>query len=236
MKKSKILKSVIIVLMVLLFFLKPFINYGQNAGVNLEKYWKYREALKNYLVVGNCQGCSIPARSRSNTGNIGWSDATAQLGYYIGVLAMEYYLEHNIGYDNHLSETSTELYYALEAINRLDMMAEFAWRKTSPYLQDPRVTNDPDYHTSDLNGFFIRDDVVIGLPTRDYSPYNSFLGVPTFPLPTDIYPTNYTYNADYLTASLIPPEDGWRAGTVTSAYNNACAYYYNGPLPHAETE
>src|SRR5258705_8649694 len=121
------------------FFLKTLISFclfcsfiflaaAQGPGDNLIKYWKYRERLKNFVVVGDCQGCSCPAVGRSNASNLDpleWSDATIEDGYYIGMLAMEYKLLKDHGYTAQLQETARELYYALEAINRLDLTAEF---------------------------------------------------------------------------------------------------------------
>lgn len=76
-----------------------------------------------------------------------WRDATITLGYYWVLLATEYKLLSESG--QNVEPTLHELYYAIHAFNRLD-------RTTEDYLSgNPNATANP----SDLNGFFIRDDV-----------------------------------------------------------------------------
>ncbi len=116
------------------------LGFSQNPQTNLQKYWKYRERLKNYVVVGNCQGCSLPAKDRSGDGIFEWTDETITLGHYIGMLALEYGVLESHG--QNLQQITEELYYAVEAFNRLDDMAEYYYGGTKS-----------------LNGFFIRDDV-----------------------------------------------------------------------------
>lgn len=101
---------------------------------NLEKYWKYRDQLKQrFMKIGTDDGESIPASviipSRQygqvdqTTGSIiQWRDATITMGYYWIVLATEYKLLSNVGED--VQPTLNELYYAMLAFNRLDMKAE----------------------------------------------------------------------------------------------------------------
>ena len=79
------------------FFLIIFFMDGftQNPQQNLRKYWFCRNRLINdFMLVGDCQGCSIPAKNRGDANQITlkWSDATIDLGWYIGVLATEYKL------------------------------------------------------------------------------------------------------------------------------------------------
>jgi hypothetical protein len=96
-------------------------------------------------------GYSLPAGYyRENIGNltgladqITWGDASADLGWYIGVLATEYRLLLNQG--ENTSDTELELYYALKAYERLDFHAE---KNQWPYAGNCAV-----------NGFFGRDDV-----------------------------------------------------------------------------
>ena len=117
------------------------------------KYWSYRqEFLSKFIVVGEGQGKSIPAVSRhDNYERIGWGDATLHLGWYMAVLSTEYKLSANNAYlrtDSSVvikqEQTLLELYYALKALERLDLNAEpFFLKSAAP----------------ELNGFFIRDDV-----------------------------------------------------------------------------
>lgn len=131
------------------------VSYSQNDQSNQEKYWKYRENLKNkFLKIGPLRGESIPMACRipgyayggtmDPTGTqLQWKDATITLGYYLIVLATECKLLANAG--EPVQATLNELYYALGAINRLDVAAE-------EYLSEGDVP-------SALNGFLLRDDV-----------------------------------------------------------------------------
>lgn len=90
---------------------------------------------------------------RLDEGDLDFADATIHLGHYIGVLATEYKLlvQNGKNTDNNIKE----LYYALEAFNRIDNTAEGWWR----YYYMGAASNSPNSNGSDLNGFFIRDDV-----------------------------------------------------------------------------
>ncbi len=133
---------------------------------NFNKYWWYRYRLQNdFMLIGDCQGCSIPAERRGpmwesqTSGDVlsFWADETSNLGYYIGVLATEYNLLQSSYVD--VSKTKEELYYALKAVNRLDENAEYYYRLPPPpaaNYSDPPV---PASDGSDLNGFFIRSDI-----------------------------------------------------------------------------
>lgn len=140
---------------------------------NLEKYWWYRYRLVNdFMIIGPDCGMSIPAQRRENgnywdtTGlkKLKWADATIDLGDYIAMLASEYKHLKN----NHLdtSRTLMELYYALNAFERLDRNAESACNDIDNSY--PCTQQDDAKYGNMLNGFFIRDDV----PWRD----NSFEG------------------------------------------------------------
>lgn len=131
---------------IILFGLMLFMfsnSYCQTSEINLIKYWKLRERLKqNFIIeIGDCQGCSLPAseRVRSNNGGIvsakiKWGDATAYLSMYISVLATEYHLlTQNPLNPQNASETLRELYYAIHAFNRLDLNAENSF----PLFVDP---------------------------------------------------------------------------------------------------
>ncbi len=123
---------------------------AQDAPTNLLKYWKFRERLKNFVVVGDCQGCSLPGSRSDQKFNV--HDETSLLGYYIGMLAMEYAVLTQKGYINPsqepLSITIRDLYYAIEAVNRLDKNAE-VWLTRSTH--NPQLTSGG---TAVLNGFF----------------------------------------------------------------------------------
>lgn len=126
---------------------------------NLEKYWKYRDQLKQrFMKIGTAKGESIPAsviipnrqygQSDQTTGSIiQWRDATITLGYYWIVLATEYKLLSENNQD--VQPTLNELYYAMVAFKRLDMTAEDYLGGNLQAVANP----------SDENGFFIRDDV-----------------------------------------------------------------------------
>ena len=94
----------------------------------------------------------------------GLSDASLRLGWYIAVLATEYKLLNVQGLDTY--QTRKELYYALEAFNRLDLNAESYFNLAAPN-NNPNQAISPS--SDDLNGFFIRDDMpdnLLILPIR----------------------------------------------------------------------
>ncbi|MFL5764644.1 MAG: hypothetical protein ACJ77K_11935 [Bacteroidia bacterium] len=86
----------------------PLISQTDQEHQNLEKYWRYRERLKNFVVVGDCQGCSLPSKGRgvaedgadfngtagdpNDEGDLDFPDQTIRLEHYIAVLATEYKL------------------------------------------------------------------------------------------------------------------------------------------------
>jgi hypothetical protein len=148
-----------LLLLLLLIFLMPQL-FGQNSlnDLNYKKYWWYRYRLVNdFLVIGDCQGCSLPMAQRaapkvSNNSLIidaRWGDNTINLGHYISVLATEYELLKRAGQPT--DPTVRELYYAIQAVNRLDKNAEAGINCRGCYPLVPSST--------DMNGFFIKDDV-----------------------------------------------------------------------------
>ena len=204
---------------------------AQNAASNnLEKYWKYRERLKNFVVVGDCQGCSLPANSRNNvynsTGSLGWSDATITDGFYIGTLATEYKLLSQIASPTpadiaQKNRTIDEMGYALQALNGLDMTAEWAWQQSSPcYVDQCSPTYWP---TQNLNGFLIRDDIPQGNGFFTFVGSEPPVRVVCNTCHASWLETQYNgkYIVDYLNSGLAPPEDYWRAMEVSSSYWNA---------------
>lgn len=127
------MKRLNIISLMLFFLFEVCILFCQDAQQNHEKYWYYRHRLiNNFMLVGDCQGCSLPAMRRyhlvktGSQGNIDdiildWWDGQDP-GWYIGILATEYALLKKNNQDTY--ETRRELFYALEAINRMDQTAE----------------------------------------------------------------------------------------------------------------
>ncbi|MEI6123415.1 MAG: hypothetical protein WCQ95_07275 [Bacteroidota bacterium] len=90
--------------MLLLFlFLLIDCAYTQNPHddyINQQKYWYYRERLKYFVEPSTEPGESQMAGLRnrnSNTSNINYGQHSIYFGYYLGVLATEYYLLHKNG-------------------------------------------------------------------------------------------------------------------------------------------
>ena len=130
--------------------------FAQNLEANLEKYWSYRDRLTTeFMVVGDGQGMSMPAeRKDTAAGFLKWSDNTIWLGWYTGMLALEYHMLANPRYDGYnsadsvaINRTLDELYFAIKGIIRLDEIAESSFPSPCDTLGSIR------------NGFFIRDDV-----------------------------------------------------------------------------
>lgn len=169
-----------------------------------EKYWIYRERLKNFMVSSHgavCKGCDIPARDRKNntvtaiTGAdpLKWADSPWFTGYWIGTLAMEYKLLTDAG----LSSTSTEvmqtkedLYGAIQSINRLDWEAEVSWDNS---LGCNNCNDNINPCIENLNGFLISDDIPM-----DFSQVQTII--------------------DGLNEGLVPPPDDYRDKCISSAY------------------
>lgn len=122
---------------------------------NAAKYQALRSRLStDFIVVGDAPGMSQPADERIEPqGIIRWSDSTIGLGWYIGALATEHHIlshpEQFPGAPGTLATTADELYYALRAMERLDLVADASF--PPPCTQEPK-----------LNGFFLRDDVPAG--------------------------------------------------------------------------
>jgi hypothetical protein len=162
-----------------LFILNCTNLLAQNAVNNMQKYVYYKQRfLNNFIAVGNGMGESLPMDIRrlekQNTTNGQWvhefglSDASLRLGWYIAVLATEYKLLNVQGLDTY--QTRKELYYALEAINRLDLNAESYFNLAGTNTPNQAINPSSD----DLNGFFIRDDMPDNFIDSTYliDPYN----------------------------------------------------------------
>ena len=120
-------------------------SFSQTDEQNHAKYWYYRSRfLNDFIKVGLNPGESIPMTERQayqfGSNDAKYSDGSSWVGYYLGVLATEYYL---LKQNNQPTDSVRhELCCALFAFNRLDRFAEYAYGGIH-----------------DLNGFFCRDDV-----------------------------------------------------------------------------
>lgn len=127
---------------------------SQTDADNHRKYWYFKSRLNNdFLKVGTAAGESIPFTQRcmgaiSNThehGSFGLGDGTGTHGYYIAILATEYYLLSQSGQNT--DKVRHELFCALNTINRLDMAAEVQ-NGAAPQLNGFLVKDDtPDFYT-----------------------------------------------------------------------------------------
>jgi hypothetical protein len=150
------MKNKLLLVVMALVCLLPTITFGQtspdpNLAANLKKYWENRDRFQKFFVkIGLEPGESIPAAKRNRFDNahiMRWQDATTHLGYYIGVLATEYKLLKDANQPT--QATLNELYFAIEAFNRLDLRGEFHYAG--------RLKGE--FASESLNGWFIRDDV-----------------------------------------------------------------------------
>lgn len=162
-----------------------------------DKYWIYRERLKNFMVRYNgtvCKGCDILAEGREKTsrdqyGNetgpakLDWADTPWFIGYWVGTLAMEYKLLKSACDQGNseeacaqLDKTREDIYGAIQSINRLDWEAEESWGCSS-------CSDGP--CSANINGFLIRDDI-----PSDFSQVPSII--------------------DQLNEGLVPPPDDYR--------------------------
>lgn len=133
--------------------LAPNLN-AQTPNENMQKYWGTRDRLKKYFIkIGSGEGESVPAARRdhgqafnSAQGMLKWTDACTYLGHYIGVLATEYRLLKDAGQIMEAENTLKELYYAIQAVNRLDDRSHAYFKK------NPLEANNRD-------GWPLRDDI-----------------------------------------------------------------------------
>ncbi|MGP8214486.1 MAG: T9SS type A sorting domain-containing protein [Bacteroidia bacterium] len=159
---------------------------------NLNKYWEWRERLKNFVVPGTCMGCSMPAKYRSANNTFLYNDSPEKLGWYIGVLATEWYLLRNntdTASINQCQRDVAELYYAVNEVNTIDIMANASWRNWY------NSANSYNTQPGDLDGFIIRDNVPDSFP-------NEFV--------------NNDYVENYLDKCLNPVNDGYEAKYISS--------------------
>ena len=163
-----------------LFVFAVCLAYAQSPQRNLEKYWHYRDRLRDRFVVVSQdveeEGVNIPAGEIFND-TVGWSDGNSIMSHYLALLSTELWLLKTNGQD--YSATLSELYYAMLALERLDLYSESHWRRfdrklalgTNDSLQQLRNISIVDSlgqkpvlseHTplrTDINGMHLRDDV-----------------------------------------------------------------------------
>lgn len=117
--KRYILKIIIIIFLVNLI---PPTTSAQDLSEELhEKYWWYRHRFRQYFIdIGAGEGKSLVASRHKWRGqNISVGDQTIKLGWYLGILSLEYYqIEYEASGSGDM--TLTELYYALQTYERLD--------------------------------------------------------------------------------------------------------------------
>lgn len=144
MKKQLLL----VVMAVLCLCPKP--SNAQTNEQNLKNYWENRDRLRKFFVkIGPNQGESMVANIRDRTGNtMRWADGTSQLGFYIAVLATEYELLKRDGQPT--QGTLNELYFAINAVKRLDKFGEYNYAR--------KINFDGSIGEME-NGWFLRDDV-----------------------------------------------------------------------------
>lgn len=128
---------------------------ADTTAANAAKYHALRARLvTDFVHVASGAGGSEPADVRhEGQGFIKWADNTIRLGWYLGVLASEYYLgQHAAEFPGAKGTENTlgELYLALAAMERLDLVADSAFPECGGA------------GTASLNGFFLRDDVPAG--------------------------------------------------------------------------
>lgn len=152
-----------------ILFIYSSTTHGQTDGLNHKKYWYYRWRLENnFMKQGINQGEGCIANERGLTGDgannsfLNFGDHTITISLYIASLAMEYNLL--AGNNQQTEETVKDLYYALYTLNRLDLNAESLFRDEYGIL---------DIETTDLNGFFVRDDVPHDFVTNNTTHFTS---------------------------------------------------------------
>jgi len=142
-KFKKILSFTFIVIIIVCINNKV---YSQVYNDNLKKYWFYRNNLKYFVVNGNpsIKGMNLVAGIRNKGGyeKIDYGQPMTYFGYYLGVLATEWYLLNQNG--QYSDNTLTELNNALDSYIRLDE------------CEDKEPWN---LSTAKYDGFFMREDV-----------------------------------------------------------------------------
>lgn len=149
-------------------------NLKESEAQSLQnKYDYYRLKLTNdFLVVGSNQGESIPLSIRNRWGGneATWGDATIYLGWYLGVLGTEHQLLSHSENETKLNSNLRELYYAMWALQRLDLIAESHSFTQSTNTQ--KETLNKGYLETKINGFISRDDVPVNFVTKNAEKLN----------------------------------------------------------------
>ena len=164
----------------ILFLLAVCLSHAQSPQQNLEKYWHYRDRLRERFVVVSQdveeEGVNIPAGDIFGD-TVSWSDGNSIMSHYLALLSTELYLLKTNHQD--YSQTLAELYYALLALERLDLYSESHWRRFDGKLKmnakdsltaihNIEIVNDLGRTPvlsertplpSDINGMHLRDDV-----------------------------------------------------------------------------
>jgi hypothetical protein len=111
-------------LLLVLFILQlSLIGYSQTAEYNHEKYWHYRYRMKHYFNPTGPDIYQSMVGARRNSWmdtDITFGDQTLDMGWYMGILAIEYNLLKYRNDPDELNETLTDLYYLMKAFERLD--------------------------------------------------------------------------------------------------------------------
>lgn len=145
-------------LIIYIFILLCIRTFAQSPELNHEKYWHYRYRMNNYFTSSgpNIYQSLVSARRNTNMGNdIYFGDQTIDMGWYMAVVAMEYYMLSSYDNEEDKSFALTDLYYLLEAFERLDY-----FESKVNYLGNP---------PSLLDGFFARKDPEMFEETIPYS-------------------------------------------------------------------
>lgn len=177
------MKIKILFLLAILASTQPLVSLGQGMQNipygpggwyrNFEKYWWYRYRLVNdFMKLGTDCGESIPARKRTRefapgatpqNGWMEWGDASQDLGHYLVATGLEHQI---LGANTYRTDrTDYENWCAQDALERLDKNAEaYCFDIFRTKYCNPNFTN--------LNGFFIRDDVPLAFLGNNLNHFN----------------------------------------------------------------
>lgn len=156
-KNMKINHTLILTFTILIC--STLLSKAQNEHLHLEKYWNYRDRLRNYFVkpgpnIGESLVAYARNKNRQHKKGFTVGDQTIDLAWYIGILATEYALLTENG--QVAEKTLRELHYAFMAFDRLDRCETYPpWN-----LKE-----------SKLDGFFHRYDVKLYTNPEVFSIY-----------------------------------------------------------------
>jgi hypothetical protein len=162
-------------------------SVAQSALDRYNKYWNYRQNLDYFIAKGLGPGKSTIAEIRNKWGGsasdqLEFGDAGINQGWYIGVLATEYAVLISEGETNKAKQTLVDLLFALEAVNRLDYVADNKFFNLSSPPPTPPVYPNPNAGAT-LNGFAVRTDAWNDYPSGGFvgTNYNALNQTP-YPL------------------------------------------------------